>query len=157
MYVIKDLVPVSWWSNIYIVVKLVTCEHIIHVYALFVLGFYVIATIFQSYNGGQLSWPYCFWTGLAFLSGEPVLSAHTFTRNWHLPFLNQQQVENDHRNYYMINLHESVAGPGLRPATPWFTVRLALPIIVHFNSELLKGLNYLIQFFLLGKLISLRK
>ena len=31
-----------------------------------------------------------------------------FARNWQPPFLNQQKEANDHRNYFMINLHESV-------------------------------------------------
>ena len=39
------------------------------------------------------------------LSGLPVLS-HSFTRNWQMPFLNQRKGENDHRKYFMINLHE---------------------------------------------------
>ena len=32
--------------------------------------------------------------------------AHSFARNWQLPFLKQWKVENDHRKYFMINLHE---------------------------------------------------
>ena len=31
--------------------------------------------------------------------------AHSFTRNWQLPFLNQGKAENDHRKYFMINPH----------------------------------------------------
>ena len=50
--------------------------------------------------------------------------AHSFTRNWQPPFLNQQKGENDRRKYFMINLHErmllTLAGlnlwpPGLLP------------------------------------------
>ena len=33
--------------------------------------------------------------------------AHTFTCNWQLPFLNQRKGENDYRNDFIINLHES--------------------------------------------------
>ena len=36
-------------------------------YFVFVLGFYTISTVYQSYNGGQLAWPHRSWTGLAFL------------------------------------------------------------------------------------------
>ena len=36
-----------------------------------------------------------------------VLCAHTFPCNWQHPFLNQQE-ENDHRNYFMINLQENI-------------------------------------------------
>ena len=32
--------------------------------------------------------------------------AHSFTRNWQLPFLNHWKEENDRRKYFMINLHE---------------------------------------------------
>ena len=32
--------------------------------------------------------------------------AHFFARNWQLSFLNQQKGENDHRKYFMVNLHE---------------------------------------------------
>ena len=32
--------------------------------------------------------------------------AHYFTRNWQLPFLNQQRWENDGRKYFVINLHK---------------------------------------------------
>ena len=41
---------------------------------LFLMGFYAVATVFQSYNDGQLAYPHCTWTGLAFLSGLPELS-----------------------------------------------------------------------------------
>ena len=51
--------------------------------------------------------------GLDLLWGKPVLSVPTFASNWPLPFLNRQKRDNDHRNYLMINLHESnMAGPG---------------------------------------------
>ena len=32
--------------------------------------------------------------------------AHSFARNWQLPFLNQQKRDNDPRKYFMINLYE---------------------------------------------------
>ena len=32
--------------------------------------------------------------------------AHSFARNWQLPFLNQRKGENDRRKYFIINLHE---------------------------------------------------
>ena len=32
--------------------------------------------------------------------------AHSLTRNWQLPFLNQGKGENDRRKYFMINHHE---------------------------------------------------
>ena len=43
--------------------------------------------------------------------------AHSFTRNWQLPFLNQG--ENDRRKYFTINLHERMlpTSAGVEPAT----------------------------------------
>ena len=39
--------------------------------------------------------------------------------NWQQPFLNQQKEENDHKNYFMINLHQSM-GPGRdQTRDPW--------------------------------------
>ena len=35
--------------------------------------------------------------------------AHSFTRNWQLPFLNQRRGKNDHRKYFMITLHDRIA------------------------------------------------
>ena len=54
--------------------------------------------------------------------------AHSFTRNWQLPFLNQQKGENDCRIYFMINLHKRVLPDpvGKEPTTlisrPWSPV-----------------------------------
>ena len=52
--------------------------------------------------------------GQAWLSGWPVLHAHTFACNWQQPFFNHQKEENDSRNY----LHDQSqrkygTGPGL--------------------------------------------
>ena len=48
--------------------------------------------------------PHCSWASL--LSRLPVLSAHSFTNNGRLPFLNQRKGENGRWNYFMTNLHE---------------------------------------------------
>ena len=44
--------------------------------------------------------------------------AHSFARNWQLPFLNQQKGENNSRKYFMINLHERMLPnpAGIEPA-----------------------------------------
>ena len=34
--------------------------------------------------------------------------AHSFTRNWQLPFLNQRKGENDRRKYFIINLYKKM-------------------------------------------------
>ena len=35
-----------------------------------------------------------------------LTSTHSFTRNQQLPFLNEWKGENDHRKYFMVNLHK---------------------------------------------------
>ena len=68
------------------------------------------------FGRGELTYPHCSWASL--LGSLPVLSAHSFTRNWQLPFLNQRKRENARRNYFMTNLHERML-PDVRiePAT----------------------------------------
>ena len=46
--------------------------------------------------------------------------AHSFARNWQLPFLNQQKAENDGRKYFMIDLHKRILLTrwGLNPQPP---------------------------------------
>ena len=46
--------------------------------------------------------------------------AHSFGRNWQMPFLNQQKGENDHRKYVMINCHERMLPTrwGSNPQSP---------------------------------------
>ena len=55
--------------------------------------------------------------------------AHTFACNWQQPFLNDSfsgREENDRRNYFMINLHESM-GPGRdRTRDPWICSQLLI-------------------------------
>ena len=50
--------------------------------------------------------------------------AHSFTRNWQLPFLNQWKGENDRRKYFMINLQERMLPTlaGVEPAISWSPV-----------------------------------
>ena len=57
------------------------------------------------------------------LSGNQYC-AHSFARNWQLPFLNQRKGENDHRKYFMINLHERMlpTSAGVEPGTSWSPV-----------------------------------
>ena len=70
----------------------------------------------QHYYGhfehGQLTYQHRSWEG--FLSGQPVLSAHTcmFASNWQLLYLNQRQGENGRRNDFMTkSLRKDGAGP----------------------------------------------
>ena len=51
--------------------------------------------------------PHFYWAGLV-LYAINQYCAHSFTRNWQLPFLNQWKGENDLvlRKYFMISLHE---------------------------------------------------
>ena len=50
--------------------------------------------------------------------------AHSFARNWQLPFLNQWKGQNDHRKYFMIKSpQKNVANlVGDEPATSWSPV-----------------------------------
>ena len=52
------------------------------------------------------SYPHCSWASL--LGSLQVLSAHSFTNNWQLPFLNQRKGENGRKNYFMTNLHKGM-------------------------------------------------
>ena len=54
---------------------------------------------------GQFTQPHVYWAGLV-LQAVNQYCAHSFARNWQLPFLNQRKGENDRRKYFMINLHE---------------------------------------------------
>ena len=64
------------------------------------------------------SQPHVYWAGLVFYC------AHSFARNWQLPFLNQRKGENDHRKYFTINLHERMLPTleGVEPVTSWSPV-----------------------------------
>ena len=50
--------------------------------------------------------------------------AHSFARNWKLPFLNQRKGENDRRKYFMIKLHEKMlpTSVGVERVTSWSPV-----------------------------------
>ena len=52
-----------------------------------------------SWRDSQLTLPHFSWAGL-----DHQYSAHSFARNWQLPFLNQWKGENDRRKEFMINL-----------------------------------------------------
>ena len=60
--------------------------------------------------------------------------AHSFARNWQLPFLNQRKGENDRRKYFMINLRERMlpTSAGVEPATSWSPVgrRIQLSLFI---------------------------
>ena len=57
--------------------------------------------------------------GQAWLSVWPVLSANTLACTWQQPFLNQWKEENDCRNHFMFNLHESMERGWNRTRDPW--------------------------------------
>ena len=52
-----------------------------------------------------VSLPNVYWAGLV-LWAVNQYCAHSFARNWQLPFLNQRKRENERRKYFMINPHE---------------------------------------------------
>ena len=53
--------------------------------------------------------------------------AHSFARNWQLPFLNQRNGESDRRKYFMINSPWKNVGDlaGVEPTTSWSPVGCA--------------------------------
>ena len=55
--------------------------------------------------------------------------AHSFARNWQLPFLNQRKGENDRRKYFTINLHERMlpTSVGVEPGDLLVSSRTAHP------------------------------
>ena len=71
---------------------------------------------------GRLS-PHVYWAGLV-IQAVNQYCAHSFARNWQLPFLNQRKGENDRRKYFMINLRERMlpTSAGFEPATSWSPV-----------------------------------
>ena len=72
---------------------------------------------------GQFTEPHIYWAGLVLLAVNQYC-AHSFARNWQLPFLNQRKGENDRRKYFTINLHERMlpTSAGVKPATSWSPV-----------------------------------
>ena len=60
-----------------------------------------------------------YWAGLV-LYAVNQYCAHSFARNWQLPFLNHRKGENDRRKYFTINLHERMlpTSAGLNPRPP---------------------------------------
>ena len=69
--------------------------------------------------------------------------AHSYTRNRWLLFLNQRKGENDHRKYFMINLHERMLASQL-PQRPACRTRIQQCPIWLFSacSGLSSGLFY---------------
>ena len=89
----------------------------------FVLRFTAHSTQWGHVERGQFTSPYVHWASLV-LQAVNQYCAHSFTRNWQLPFLNQWKGENDRRKYFIINLHERMlpTSVGVEPATSWSTV-----------------------------------
>ena len=60
------------------------------------------------------------WAGFKSSKWITRTCAHSFARNWQMPFLNQQKGENGHRKYFMIKVHERMlsepAGINLLPS-----------------------------------------
>ena len=67
--------------------------------------------------------------------------AHSFARNWQLPFFNQRKGENDRRKYFMINLHERMllTSAGVEPATSWSPVGRRIQLNHRGRLEEMKG------------------
>ena len=72
---------------------------------------------------GSCWFPHVYWAGLVLLAVNQYC-AHSFARNWQLPFLNQWKGENDRRKYFMISLRERMlpTSVGVESATSWSPV-----------------------------------
>ena len=79
-------------------------------------GFTAQSTQWGHVERGQFVLTYFYLEGLV-LKVVCQYCAHSFTRNWQLPFLSQRKGENDRRKYFMINLHETML-PTRRRSNP---------------------------------------
>ena len=132
---------------------------------LVMLVFYRPQHILGHFRRGQLTYPHCSWASL--LGSLPVLSAHSFTHNWQLPFLNQCKGENGHRNDFMTKLHvrmmwdvriesttvhlpggrrsDRATAPGdflLRHVTLTFTNNSAITLLFSCTEQYISNVNY---------------
>ena len=105
-----NLLTLSWTKNVYFCFVCVE-------------GFTAQSTQWSHVEHGQVTLPHVYWAGLV-LQAVNQYCAHSFNRNWQLPFLNQRKGENDRRKYFMINLHERMlpTSVGAEPATSWSSV-----------------------------------
>ena len=76
-----------------------------HIFCLFVLMFYGSVNPMGACRAPSVYLNTLLQAGLVLLAVNQYC-AHSFARNWQMPFLNQWKGENDHRKYFMINLHE---------------------------------------------------
>ena len=90
-------------------------------YCIMMVWFCCFTSQVNSYgNGGTVSSLNLTFPGQAWTSSLPVLRAHTFACNWQQPFLNHSRREgNDHRNYFMINLLQSMGLGWDQTRDPW--------------------------------------
>ena len=98
------------------------------------------------------------------MSSAISLHNHTFTsRNWQLPFLNQQKGENDRRKYFMINLYERMlltsGGEGGRGSTRDLLVssRTEHPTEPPRPARIFVRIGSVKQFLQISKTCSMRK
>ena len=90
----------------------------------FIYCFTALQHYYGHFEHGLLTCQHCSWEG--FLSGQPVLSAHTctFASNWQLLYLNQRQGENGRINNFMTkSLRKMVPDPMIEPLTSWIPIR----------------------------------
>ena len=108
---------------------------------LFVLRFYGPVDPVESCRAQSVYLTTCYWAGLV-LQAINQYCAHSFARSWQLPLLNQQKGENDHRKYFMINLHERMllTSVEVEPVTSWSQVgrasNWAMEAIIHLLGYL---------------------
>ena len=86
-------------------IQLWSCQESVAWYRIALCWYFTALQHFSGHFGhGQLTCPQCSWA--SFPCSLPVISAHSFARNWLLLFLNQPKGETGHWNYFMTNLQE---------------------------------------------------
>ena len=85
------------------------------------------SSLLRSCRADQWTYIHFFLGRLAYFSEQLTsICAYNFNSNWQLPFLNQRKGKNDHRNDFMINLHESYRDSNLWLPDPGSAVRSAM-------------------------------
>ena len=108
-------------------------QHLISVYTVWyclsvqILRFLFVLRIYGPVNKLGSCWVQSVYQSTLFprqvLSSKRLTSAcaHSFTRNWQLPFLNQQMGESGPRKYFMTNFHKRMLWDPveIKPAMLW--------------------------------------
>ena len=141
-----DILGLVKWNSAFIgwrnIILLSIFEYCLHPYEFFVCvevlrpsqpnGFMSVSLPNHTFTGQV--WPFKRFTSTW---------AHSFTRNWQISFLNQQKGEYDHWKYFMINLHESFAGPSRNWPYDFMITTQTCILLSHKDQLLGEGMSLL--------------